>query len=102
MYSSQNPHQGQLAITHYKVIKENLKYSLVDVNIDSGRKNQIRVHMGDLGHNIVGDNKYGNPSDPLNRLGLHAYELEFTHPITKKVMNFKAKIPSEFNGLLNK
>ena len=102
MYSSQNPHQGQLAITHYKVIKENLKYSLVDVNIDSGRKNQIRVHMGDLGHNIVGDNKYGNPSDPLNRLGLHAYELEFTHPITKQKMNFKAKIPSEFNGLLNK
>lgn len=102
MYSSQNPHQGQLAITHYKVMKENARYSMVDVNIDSGRKNQIRVHMGDLGHNIVGDTKYGNPSNPLNRLGLHAYELEFTHPLTKQKMTFKTKIPNEFNSLLGR
>ena len=102
MYSSQNPHQGQLAITHYKVMKESLKYSMVDVNIDSGRKNQIRVHMGDLGHNIVGDTKYGNPSNPLNRLGLHAYALEFTHPLTKQKLSFKAKTPKEFNSLFNK
>lgn len=101
MYSSQNPHQGQLAITHYKVIKENSKYSMVDVCIDSGRKNQIRVHMGDLGHNIIGDTKYGNPTNPLKRLGLHAYELEFTHPITHKKMSFKAKVPIEFNRLLS-
>ena len=102
MYSSQNPHQGQLAITHYKVMKESLKHSMVDVNIDSGRKNQIRVHMGDLGHNIIGDTKYGNPSNPLNRLGLHAYALEFTHPLTKQKLAFKAKTPKEFNSLFNK
>ncbi|MCI5745127.1 MAG: RluA family pseudouridine synthase [Erysipelotrichaceae bacterium] len=98
MYST-NDHRGQLAITHYKVMKENNKYSLVDVHIDTGRKNQIRVHMGDLNHKIVGDNKYGPVSNPINRLGLHAYILEFIHPISKKKMTFKAKIPSCFESL---
>ena len=98
MYST-NDHRGQLAITHYKVMKENSKYSLVDVHIDTGRKNQIRVHMGDLNHKIVGDNKYGPVSNPINRLGLHAYILEFIHPISKKKMTFKAKIPSCFESL---
>ncbi len=98
MYSTKDP-KGQLAITHYKVLKENKKYSLVDVFIDSGRKNQIRVHMGDLGHHVVGDDKYGKVSNPINRLGLHAYVLSFTHPITKKVMTFKAKLPKVFESI---
>lgn len=102
MYSSDNPHNGQLAITHYKVMKENKKYSMVDVNIDSGRKNQIRVHMGDLGHNIIGDTKYGNPTNPLKRLGLHAYALEFKHPITKNMIKLKTPIPKEFISLINR
>lgn len=98
MYSS-NDKNGQFAITHYKVLKSNGKYSMVDVLIDSGRKNQIRVHMGDLNHKVVGDEKYGPVSNPLNRLGLHAYKLEFIHPITNKMMSFKAEIPQVFNSL---
>ncbi len=101
MYSSKDK-SGQLAITHYQVMKENGKYSLVDVNIDTGRKNQIRVHMGDLQHKIVGDEKYGPVSDPIQRLGLHAYTLVITHPITKKEMVFKADIPACFKSLFNK
>ena len=101
MYSSKKEGDGKLAITHYKVMKDNGKYSLLDVNIDSGRKNQIRVHLGEMGHNVIGDDKYGNPTNPIGRLGLHAYELDITHPVTKKVMKFVSKMPDEFNKLLN-
>ena len=99
MYSSKKAGDGQLAITHYKVIKEIENYSLLDVNIDSGRKNQIRVHLGDLGHHVIGDDKYGNPSNPIKRLGLHAYELVLEHPVTHKVMKFNAPMPKEFKAL---
>lgn len=98
MYSSKDKN-GQFSITHYKVMKESDKYSLLDVNIDTGRKNQIRVHLGDLGHHVIGDDKYGNPSNPLKRLGLHAYCLELTHPIKKKKMKFVAPMPKEFEVL---
>ena len=96
MYSSKKPGDGQYSVTHYKVIKEKDDYSLLDVNIDSGRKNQIRVHLGDIGHHVVGDDKYGNPTNPIKRLGLHAYELDIKNPYTGKVMKFKAPIPKEF------
>lgn len=99
MYSSKKPGDGQLAITHYKVIKGNDKYTLLDVDIDSGRKNQIRVHMGDLGHHIIGDDKYGEPANPIKRLGLHAYCLELKHPVTGKKLSFKAPMPKEFETL---
>lgn len=99
MYSSKKAGDGQYAVTHYKVIEENDKYSFLDVHIDSGRKNQIRVHLGDIGHNVIGDDKYGNPSNPIKRLGLHAYELVLTHPFTNKVMKFKAPLPKEFETL---
>ena len=99
MYSSKKAGDGQLAITHYKVLAETDKYSLLDVNIDSGRKNQIRVHLGDLGHHVIGDDKYGNPSNPIKRLGLHAYELDLEHPVTHKQMKFKAPMPKEFLSL---
>ncbi len=99
MYSSKKKGDGQLAITDYKVIKENQKYTFVDVDIKTGRKNQIRVHFGDLGHFIIGDDKYGEPSNPIKRLGLHAYELDIIHPFTGKSMKFKAPIPSEFSNL---
>ena len=98
MYST-NDKSGQLAITHYKVLKETDKYSLVEVNIDSGRKNQIRVHMKDLNHPVVGDEKYGMSSNPINRLGLHAYKLEFIHPVSQKKVSFVAKIPKAFTDL---
>ena len=99
MYSSKKVGDGQLAITHYKVMKANDNYSLLDVHIDSGRKNQIRVHMGDLGHHVIGDDKYGNPTNPIKRLGLHAYELVLKHPFTGKVMKFTAPMPKEFKIL---
>lgn len=99
MYSSKKPGDGQLAITHYDVLMESGDYSLLDVHIDSGRKNQIRVHLGDLGHNVIGDDKYGNPSNPIKRLGLHAYELTLVHPFTGKTLKFTAPIPKEFKIL---
>jgi 23S rRNA pseudouridine1911/1915/1917 synthase len=99
MYSSKKPGDGQLAITHYKVMKTNGTYSLLDVNIDTGRKNQIRVHLGERGHHIIGDDKYGEPANPIKRLGLHAYELDFIHPFTGKLMKFTAPTPKEFGAL---
>lgn len=102
MYSSKKKGDGQLAITHYRVIKENEKYSLLDVNIDTGRKNQIRVHLGEMGHYIIGDDKYGEPSNPIKRLGLHAYVLEFVHPINKKKYKFYAPTPKEFSTIFPK
>ena len=101
MYSSKKKGDGQLAITDYQVIKENKDYSLVDVDIKTGRKNQIRVHFGDLGHFIIGDDKYGEPSNPIKRLGLHAYELDIRNPLTGKMMKFTAPIPKEFEALMN-
>lgn len=99
MYSSKKAGDGKLSITNYKVISIKDNYTLLDVHIDSGRKNQIRVHMGDLGHHVIGDDKYGNPTNPIKRLGLHAYELEIKHPFTNKVYKFTAPIPKEFKIL---
>ena len=99
IYSSNKEGDGKEAITHYKKLKGNDRYSLLDVRIDTGRKNQIRVHMKDLGHNVIGDKKYGAKSDPLKRLGLHAFVLEFKHPITDKLVRFEAPIPTKFTSL---
>lgn len=98
VYSTQNP-SGQKAITNYKVIKQNQEFSLLRVNILTGRKNQIRVHMQDLSHPIVGDDKYGHTKNPLKRLGLHASKLEFVHPITNELIEIRAKVPNIFYGL---
>jgi len=97
MYSSHKKGDGQEAITHYRVTKETLKYSMLNVNIDTGRKNQIRVHMADIGHKIIGDDKYQSTKNPLKRLGLHAHKLEFIDPITKELRSFKSNIPGDFN-----
>lgn len=90
---------GKKAITHYEVVKENDKYSLLRVCIDSGRKNQIRVQMASLGHPIVGDDKYGTGLGPLKRLGLHASRLDFIHPETKESLSLVAKVPQSFYAL---
>ena len=82
--------------------RANKDYSLLDVNIDSGRKNQIRVQLGHIGHHVIGDDKYGEPANPIKRLGLHAYELIFVHPITKKTYKFTAPMPKEFEELMKK
>lgn len=101
VYSTQDP-SGQKAVTDYKVKKENGQYSLLSVLIYTGRKNQIRVHMQDLGHPIVGDEKYGYTKNPLKRLGLHASKLEFKNPITGKLISIKAPVPSIFFGPFEK
>ena len=100
MYSNNIKEKGQLSITHYKVLKENDNYSMLGVLIDTGRKNQIRVHMTDLGHPVAGDKKYKSETNPINRLCLHAYKLEFINPLNQKLYKFEAKIPKEFNQII--
>lgn len=97
--SNKDP-KAQKCITKYNVLKENKKYSLLDVNIFTGRKNQIRVTLGSLGHFVLGDDKYGEPANPINRLCLHAYELDIKNPLTGKVYKLKATIPDDFNLLM--
>ncbi len=99
MYVTTNRKAGAEAITHYRVVKENDKYSMLEVKIDTGRKNQIRVSLNELGNTVIGDDKYGKPSDPLKRLGLHAHKLVFMHPITKEKIKLVAPIPRSFNTL---
>jgi len=99
MYSSRTPNDGQKAITHYKVLKKNKHYSLLEVILETGRKNQIRVHMKDIGHSIIGDKKYGATKHPIARLGLHARVLAFKHPITGEEVRYVTDIPKEFLNL---
>ena len=96
MYSSYTPDDGQKAVTHYRVLKRGKNFSLLEVRLETGRKNQIRVHMKDIGHSIVGDVKYGAIKKNLNRLGLHAFALAFRHPVTGEVLRFETPIPSIF------
>lgn len=100
VYSSPKSSDGKLAITNYKKISSNANYSFLEVKIDTGRKNQIRVHMKELGYSVVGDKKYGIKSDPIKRLALHANVLEFVNPVTKKVMHFESKMPECFKKLI--
>lgn len=97
MYSSNTPGDGLEAITEYKVSKENKDYSLLEIQLKTGRKNQVRVHMKDLGHCVVGDKKYGAMTNPLNRLGLHACQLTLRHPFSNQVLSFNAQTPDCFN-----
>ena len=93
VYVSDN---GKLAITKYKVLKESKSYSLLDIVITTGRKNQIRAQLSNIGSPIIGDKKYNAKTNPLRRLGLHANKLVIRHPITNEVMTFESKVPSEF------
>lgn len=99
VYSTDNPDEGKLAVTRYETLKQGRGYTLLEVELDTGRKNQIRVHMKDMGHPISGDHKYGAQSSPIHRLALHARTLRFVHPVTRKEMNFSTPIPSSFLAL---
>jgi 23S rRNA pseudouridine1911/1915/1917 synthase len=99
---STNDKNGKLAITKYVLLNTSKAYSLMDIEIFTGRKNQIRVHMNDINHPIVGDKKYGAKTNPLKRLGLHAYYLEFTHPVTKKLIILETKYPEQFANMFSK
>ena len=96
MYSSQTPDDGQKAVTHYKVLKTEKQFSLLEVKLETGRKNQIRVHMKDMGFPVTGDKKYGAKLNPIGQMGLHARVLAFKHPKTGKPMRFDTPIPGKF------
>lgn len=92
--------QGRLAITHYRTLAASKRYSWLQLQLETGRKNQIRVHCQSAGHPVVGDKKYGAHSNPLKRLCLHAHLLAFQHPFTKKKMRFESPVPEEFYRLM--
>lgn len=92
---------GKLAITKYNPIKTNKEYSLLEIEIFTGRKNQIRVHMESIKHPIVGDKKYGAKKNPIRRMCLHATYLELYHPITNKKIIIEDKYPNIFDKLIN-
>ena len=96
VYSNPTDNGGQKAITHYKRLQGNAQYSLVELKLRTGRKNQIRVHMEEIGHPVVGDKKYGASSNPIKRLGLHAVRLTLTHPVTREEHTFISDPPHSF------
>ena len=98
-YSSPVDNGGKYAVTHYHTLDRTVDHSLVEFRLETGRKNQIRVHSADMGHPVCGDVKYGNGDDPLHRLCLHAYVLCFYHPVTHEAMEFTSPIPSSFRHL---
>lgn len=102
VYSTENQDEGRLAVTHYEVLGRGNGLTLAQFSLDTGRKNQIRVHAKDLGHPIAGDKKYGATKSPLHRLALHARTLRFAHPITRKDMNFETPVPKKFADAISK
>lgn len=104
VYSSPVDDGGDIAITNYEVLRANTEknVSLIELNLETGRTNQIRVHLASIGHPVVGDRKYGygNDSSPVDRLCLHARVLEFIHPVTEEIIRFETPVPKEFNRLL--
>lgn len=98
-YSSPVDNGGKYAVTHFRVLNRTTEHSLVEYKLETGRKNQIRVHSADMGHPVCGDVKYGNGDDPIHRLCLHAYVLCFWHPITRERMEFETLIPTSFRHL---
>lgn len=101
-YSSPVDNGGKLAITHYHVLDRTTEHSLVEFRLETGRKNQIRVHSADMGHPVCGDVKYGNGDDPIHRLCLHAWLLCFTHPVTGERMEFETPVPTAFRQLFKR
>lgn len=93
---------GKYALTHYRTIKRANGYSLVELQLETGRKNQIRVHMQLLGHPVAGDGRYGCETDPLGRMALHAFKLCFRHPVTGELMEFETPYPASFKKLVLK
>lgn len=95
-YSSPVDNGGKYAVTHFRTLRTTDKHSLVELKLETGRKNQIRVHLQDLRHPVCGDIKYGNGDDPCGRLCLHAFRLDFYHPITGEHLHFETPLPKAF------
>ena len=98
-YSSPVDNGGKYAVTHFFTLDRTTEHSLVEYKLETGRKNQIRVHSADMGHPVCGDTKYGNGDDPLHRLCLHAFLLCFVHPVTHERMEFETPVPTAFRQL---
>ena len=98
-YSSPVDNGGKYAVTHFRVLDRTTEHSLVEYQLETGRKNQIRVHSADMGHPVCGDTKYGNGDDPIHRLCLHACVLCFWHPITRERMEFDTPVPTSFRQI---
>lgn len=101
-YSSPVDNSGKYAVTHFHTLARTTEHSLVEFKLETGRKNQIRVHAADMGHPVCGDKKYGNGDDPIHRLCLHAYLLCFYHPVTRERMEFETPVPTSFRSVLKK
>ncbi len=98
-YSSPVDNGGKYAITHFRTLDRTTEHSLVEFKLETGRKNQIRVHSADMNHPVCGDVKYGNGDDPIHRLCLHGYMLCFYHPVTHQPMEFQTMIPAQFRHI---
>jgi 23S rRNA pseudouridine1911/1915/1917 synthase len=90
---------AKFAVTHYRTIESNDRYSMLEVTLETGRKNQIRTHLSEAGHPVLGDRMYGSTVNPIGRLALHAKLLGFDHPVTRKHMVFTAPVPKAFRGV---
>lgn len=100
MHSTSDRGRGKLAVTHFRVLRRFPKLSVLEVTLETGRKNQIRAHLSEMGHPIVGDRAYGSSQDPLGRLGLHAFKLGFSHPVKRAPLLFQTDPPQEFRRYL--
>lgn len=101
IHSSNIDNGGQQAVTHYRTLKTNDNFSLLEVELETGRKNQIRVHMQDIEHPIVGDKKYGSEVSPIGRMGLHARVLAFIHPMSLENVTFETHVPKKFTSIFH-
>jgi tRNA pseudouridine32 synthase/23S rRNA pseudouridine746 synthase/23S rRNA pseudouridine1911/1915/1917 synthase len=101
VYSTTDVTKGKLARTAYNVLKETRRFSLLEISLLTGRKNQIRVHLADEGHPIVGDRKYGKANDGYNRLALHSKSISFKHPTSGEQMTFESKVPAYLSKLVD-
>lgn len=99
VFSSQQPGDGKYAVTEYETVKSNDQFSLLRMSLRTGRKNQIRVHLKDIEHPIIGDKKYGSTVNPLGRMGLHALVLAFQHPVNGRELRFETTIPRKFHTI---
>lgn len=100
MRSTKDPRKGKRAVTHYRLLRRFPEYTSLEITLETGRKNQIRAHLSELGHPIVGDRAYGSTRDPLGRMGLHAFRLGFVHPSRSEAMLFETEPPPEFRPYL--